>query len=113
FGVVEIVVARRNVWQQVPVLPTDDLARLRLGYQALESHGTCHVRKPAPSDGTSLPRTAMRRRREGGQRVSLPDTDDEQPRTDLRHAIVGGVEDLCHAVVTRLIDLAHQPLERR
>src|SRR5215469_16950193 len=104
-GVMQIVLARGDVWQQTRVLAPQYFTWLRLSLQPVEGLTCRNVRSRSGPRHATFPHAGMGRLGQFRHRASAPDAHDEQPRPDLRHPIIGGVEHLRVPVVSSLTDL--------
>jgi hypothetical protein len=92
-GVIEIVVPRWDVGQQMTPATIQPLARLRMGLKTGERFARSNVRPVVTSPPTALPSTAMGGKRKAGSSMSLWRSNDEEAWTKLGDAVVGRIED--------------------
>lgn len=76
-GVVEVVVAWRDVGEQVPPLASDDLALLGSGRKVGEGFSGCHVWERSAAGGATFPISVVCRFGKVGQLLAFASADDE------------------------------------
>ena len=91
-GEVQIVVAGRDLGQEVLPLAADHLLWLEGGLEPRKRLADGDVRPLDIPGGPALPFAAVRRLGKRRRRQTLAGADDEEPRPQLRNAVVSGVE---------------------
>jgi hypothetical protein len=110
---VQVVLAGRDVGEQVPPLATHDLLGLGLGDQVCEHLAGRHVGERTARRLSTLPLAVVRRFGELGELVPLAAPDDEEPRPSLRHAVVRSVQHPVVVLVAGGLDLPEKSFEGR
>jgi hypothetical protein len=104
-GVEEVVVARRDRRQQVPILTPDDLVRFDVADEPGEGLSGRHVRSLRIAADAAFPHSSVRGLGVVRERLILGNADDEKARPRLWYSVVSGVEDLGSAVIAGGVNL--------